>query len=198
MAEWQGLWGILGVVLGAAVAGMNSWITYRRQRAERLEDRQSARRQRREEFELQHLVEVNQLLRSLQERTDDFVTVKFPDPRQGEGEEDELQREAISLRAVDDADAALSAQVGFILDDRVRALVRAASESINDRVYTLDSEAPGRHAKLTERLQGPGPYTGLKEMVRAVNAAYDAISARVRELYTGRGENQGSRLERAV
>src|SRR4051794_24355601 len=141
MDGWQGLWGIVFFVLGGAATELSSWNTHRRQSAAKREDLEEAVRQRGEEFELQHLVEGNQLLRSLAEREGEFIEAKWPHPlRRGSDEEIHQQAHA-ALRKVADAEGALSAQVGFILADPVREAVRAAVDAISDRVWAIQ-DAP--------------------------------------------------------
>ncbi|MFF4867589.1 hypothetical protein [Streptomyces sp. SID5770] len=178
-------WVIVALLLGIASTHLSAFVDTRSKRGERHAITREDLVRRREEFELQHLVEVNQLLRALRERQSEFVSAKWPHPRLGLGGDEVRQRTDAALRELRNADEALSAQVGFILDDDVRALVRKAADVIGDRVYTLNQV--DSTASFEEKLRSGdlmvGPYTMIDEEFRAVEAAYEAISARVRSLY---------------
>ncbi|MFE7581086.1 hypothetical protein ACFU5Y_05905 [Streptomyces gardneri] len=184
-------WTVVAFIGGILATQLNAFLDLRGRRTERRAVSQEELRRRREEFELQHLVEVNQLVRSLEERAGVFVSEKWlrhPARALQEDEEKVLHRVDTALREFWSADDALSAQVGFVLDDQVRALVQAAAERIRDRVHTLNDNDP---VAFEEELHNPepfliGPYTDLPETNAAVNAAYEVISARVRELYADR------------
>ncbi|MFF3843776.1 hypothetical protein [Streptomyces sp. NPDC002328] len=64
MEGWNFWWGIAAFFLGVLATQLNSWLAYRRQRKDRADDAADALRARREEFELQHLVEVNELMQA--------------------------------------------------------------------------------------------------------------------------------------
>ncbi|WUC42285.1 hypothetical protein OG692_10400 [Streptomyces cellulosae] len=188
MEGWNFWWGIAAFFLGGLATQVNGWLAYRRQRKDRADDAADALRQRREEFELQHLVEVNQLLRTLVERADKYVAARWPDPRSAEAEDDRGGRVDAARHDAFNALDSLSAQIGFILDDNVRERVHTAAQSIRERVSTLVRAET--HAAFDDLFLGgetAGPYSGLEEMVNATTAAYGAISARVRALYADRG-----------
>ncbi|NML54798.1 hypothetical protein HHL19_18650 [Streptomyces sp. R302] len=179
-------WGLVGVVLGGLLAQVANWVDHRRQRRERLEDFLRTKLEQREAFELEHLVEVNQLLRNLRRRGDELISAKKPDPRYAKPPDDHAERCRTAIR---EADAALDAQVGFILDDKVRELVKAAADRILDRAWTVYQEAPATFEEAIQRgTLGIGIYTAIEETHEAAEAAYEAISERVRELYAGFGE----------
>lgn len=171
MEGWKFWWGIAAFFLGGLATQLNGWLTYRRQRMDRREDAANALVQRREEFELQHLVEVNQLLHSLMDGLLHLAAANHLEERYAFDEDDLGERLTSAQQTVSTAEAGLSAQVGFILDDEVRALVRKAMEAI-------DSAEVGA---LT------GDLGNLGGLGAEVNRAYDALSRRVRQLYIGLG-----------
>ncbi|WP_432169730.1 hypothetical protein [Streptomyces sp. 1222.5] len=186
MEGWKFWWGIAAFFLGGLATQLNGWLTYRRQRADKAEDTADAVKQRRETFELQHLVEVNGLLRAAVKGADAVVAEMWPETLGAEVAEDQQSRVQAarreSSRALDD----LSSQVGFILDDQVRSLVNTALSNI--RKTHVDLMAAGPQQSFADIFGGGDPvdpYRGLTEMVRATGSAYEAISARVRQLYAG-------------
>lgn len=172
MEGWKFWWGIAAFFLGGLATQLNGWLVYRRQRADKLADGQAAVVQRREEFELRHLVEVNQLLRDLMAGLLQMGTAASLE-RYGAFSEDELrERYTAGQAAVTAADEALVAQVGFILDDRLRALVEVAIDAADDvAANVLDEELA---------------HDALRAVGQATRPAFAALSARVRELYAGR------------
>ncbi|MGC0344338.1 hypothetical protein [Streptomyces sp. SLBN-8D4] len=176
-------WGLAGLVLGSLLTQVSNWVDHQRQRGERREDFLRTKLERREAFELEHLVEVNQLLRNLRHHGDELISAKKPDPRYSKPPDDHAEQCRTAIR---EADAALDAQVGFILDDKVRELVKVAAERITNRAWTVYRNAPATFEEGMQRgTLGIGIYTALTETSEAVEAAYEAISERVRELYAG-------------
>ncbi|MGK5695575.1 hypothetical protein ACSNOJ_22230 [Streptomyces sp. URMC 128] len=176
-------WGLAGLVLGSLLTQVSNWVDHQRQRGERREDFLRTKLERREAFELEHLVEVNQLLRNLRHHGDELISAKQPGPRYSKPANDHAEQCRTAIR---EAGAALDAQVGFILDDKVRELVKVAAERITDRAWTVYQDAPATFEEGMQRgTLGIGNYTALKETSEAVEAAYEAISERVRELYAG-------------
>ncbi|MET9499991.1 hypothetical protein [Streptomyces sp. NPDC006552] len=185
----QATWGFAGVVLGSLIPLVSNWGDHRRQRRERRGDFLRTKLERREAFELEHLVEVNQLLRNLRRHGDELISAKQPDPRYSKPPVNHAERCRTAMR---EADAALDAQVGFILDDMVRELVKVAAERITDRAWTVYTDAPATFEEGMQRgTLGIGVYTALEETNEAVQAAYEAITMRVRELYAGLREPRG-------
>ncbi|MFK4023137.1 hypothetical protein [Streptomyces albogriseolus] len=170
MEGWKFWWGVAAFFLGGLATQLNGWLTYRRQRRDRAEDAEDALRQRREEFELQHLVEVHQLLQQLNNALLDCASTQRL-AAMGIFAGDELaERIAVEQAAFNAAQVALHAQMGFILDDEVRRLVQEAEDAIDDEQA---------HTLLEELVESTA--TGQK-----VRAATDAIGARIRALYAGR------------
>jgi hypothetical protein len=171
MEGWNFWWGIAAFFLGGLATQLNSWLAYRRQRKDKAEDAQDAIRQRREEFELQNLVEVNQLLRDLTGGLVLMATAARLERRFGDSEEN-MRRWQEGGEAVSAAEGALTAQAGFILDDDIRSRVHTALEAADEAaIWVLVEETSA---------------DGLSEMGAAMRPAFEAISARVRELYAGR------------
>ncbi|WP_392968184.1 hypothetical protein [Streptomyces sp. LN245] len=170
MEGWKFWWGIAAFFLGGLSTQLTGWLTYRRQQRDKASEVADAARGRRDEFELQHLLEINQLLRDYSHGMVHFIGYSKALSRL---EEDSyLEEEMVAAQErMDTADLALSAQMGFILDDQIRRLVRTATMGI-DNVTTV--------ALLED---GEPDIAALSEMV---TAAFDAISQRVRELYAGK------------
>ncbi|MER5949688.1 hypothetical protein ABT127_26910 [Streptomyces sp. NPDC001904] len=198
MQGWQFWWGITAFFLGGLATQLTGWLTYRRQQKDKAVEAKKVLLQRREEFELRHLVEVNQLLRALGRSVDDYAAARCSYPGPTGGEEAVRGQEDAAYLAAREADAELSAQVGFILDDDVRSCVSEARRVSWDRLAVM-LEAP-RSASFADVFLGgadiAGPYTLLLEMADASSAAYESISARVRALYAG-GEGQSSLAQRS-
>jgi hypothetical protein len=183
MEQATALWGLAGIVLGGLLTQVSNWVDHHRRREERREDFLRTKLEQREAFELEHLVEVNQLLRNLRHHGDELISAKQPNPRYSKPPDDHAEQRRTAIK---EADAALDAQVGFILDDEVRELVKVAAERITDRAWTVYKGAPATFEEGTQRgTLGIGIYTALEETSEAVEAAYEAISERVRELYAG-------------
>lgn len=173
MEGWKFWWGVAAFFLGGLATQLNGWLTYRRQRRDRADDAADALRQRREEFELQHLVEVHQLLRSvmshlLASRVLAWNLADLPDDVRDEVTEGDY---AEARRAYQEAMDGLASQVGYVFDDEVRAKV---------------SEAAGRLAWAFDQHRREGRAQDLLDVGGVVNEAYGALTARVRDLYAGR------------
>jgi hypothetical protein len=173
MEGWKFWWGVAAFFLGGLATQLNGWLTYRRQRRDRADDAADALRQRREEFELQHLVEVHQLLRSvmshlLASRVLAWNLIDLPDDVRDEVAAEEY---AEARRAYQEAMDGLVAQVGFVFDDDVRETVAAAAGRL---AWAFDQH---RRDRRVEEVLSTG---------EAVNEAYAALTARVRALYAGR------------
>lgn len=172
MEGWKFWWGIAAFFLGGLSTQLNGWITYRRQRADKAADATNALRKRREEFELQHLVEFNQLLRQVIEKIHDYhqavrweVAVRQIDPRD---EAPRRRREEIG-EAFQVALSSVTAQLGFILADDVR-------EAAGDLVVHM-AEAGGR-------LRGSDDFDAMG-LAHAADSVYGALGERVRSIYAG-------------
>ncbi|MFF0556540.1 hypothetical protein [Streptomyces sp. NPDC004266] len=178
-------WVVVALLLGIASTHLSAFVDTRSKRAERHAIFREELVRRREEFELRHLVEVSQLLRVLRERQNDLAVSKFQPLQPEVGEEEVRRRNEAAFHEARNAEDALSAQVGFILDDRVRVLVLKAVHVISDRVgrvYLADPRP--RFVEMSRMADELGRQTAeFEEESRAVEAAYEAISARVRDLY---------------
>lgn len=167
MEGWKFWWGIAAFFLGGVATQLNGWLTYRRQRRDKVAEAEDAARGRRDEFELQHLLAASQRLYEYRARYIAFsLAAKHAHAREADGlSAGEELSEADD--ALNDAERALHGHVGFILDDGTRLKVRAAMDAIDDAV----------EAALTER------SFDHKAMARAVNEALDSLATRVRQLY---------------
>ena len=168
------VWPVAAFFLGGLATQFTGWLNHRRQRAEKAEDDAAAVTQRCEEFELQHLVEVNQLVRVARAALGEFsftlgqyhVTLEPGPPDQEKG-----AAFVAACNAFEAADAALAAQMGFIIDDRVRELaVRVREELVAAYDRHLHSDDPANEA------------LGMRDLLQET---YDALAARVREIYGG-------------
>lgn len=158
-------------VIGASIALGGVSLTQsrqdRRERDARREERQKAAVARREDFELQHLVEVHGLLRALADTLLQFSR----QTRRWRTEADDF--EPVPEEARDEVRAAreaLWAQSGFILADDVRQRVIDAYRYIEHVALRM------RENELWDQLA----------LERVTGAAFEAIAARVREIYASR------------
>ncbi|MBK3584279.1 hypothetical protein JHN49_11265 [Streptomyces sp. MBT57] len=170
---WMAVWPVAAFFLGGLATQLTGWINYRRQRADKAADDAAAIEQRREEFELAHLVEFNGLLRQNMACLYELSTA-VERYRRAESRDDLTAEHGIALRAAGDAlesaEASVNAQLGFILDDAVRGLAQeAAAEMDSTSAYILD-----------------GDNVTFDEVRAKTDAAYRALSERVRVLYAGR------------
>ncbi|MDX2814244.1 hypothetical protein PV410_17025 [Streptomyces sp. PA03-5A] len=172
MEGWKFWWGIAAFFLGGLATQLSGWITYRRQRADKQADAHDALRQRREDFELQHLIETNQKLHVYRERFWEFIAAnrreRLATPEHAARLHSELNVASDALR---EAEGALHGNVGFILDDNIRTQVREAMQNID----AAAGEA------LYEGEDIPSPV-----VTRSLGVAFDALSERVRVIYAGR------------
>ncbi|MGP4043973.1 hypothetical protein [Streptomyces sp. 2A115] len=170
MEGWNFWWGIAAFFLGGLATQLNGWLAYKRQRTERAEDAAEAAKQRRDEFELQHLIETNQKLHDYRELFLNFTTAVR---REREAHEQGRPTPDDDLTAANEAleasESALHGHVGFILDDTVRDLVRQAMTAID--------------LAMADALTADEVNFGT--VGSAVNEAFDALSRRVRSLYAG-------------
>ncbi|MFH8768269.1 hypothetical protein [Streptomyces sp. NPDC017958] len=174
MEGWKFWWGIAAFFLGGLATQLNGWLAYRRQRADKVAESADALKQRREEFELQHLVEVNKLLRECMACCAGLLILQWrndtlPDHRVTE-EMREEQR--VAERAHTVAEGELHSQIGFVFDDQVRQKIKQAAAYM--------SQASAHPTEGTDR------SAVLLTMHNTVNSAYEALTARVRALYAGR------------
>jgi hypothetical protein len=174
MEGWNFWWGIAAFFLGGLATQLNGWLAYRRQRKDRADDAADALRQRREEFELQHLVEVNQLLRDCMASRVSALFLRWGNESQPDdqvpAEKKEEQRAA--ERTFTAARAKLQSQVGFVLDDQLRQRVKNATEIMSN--FGDESAATADRAGVLIRMH------------HVVNDAHETLTARVRALYAGR------------
>lgn len=173
MEGWNFWWGVAAFFLGGLATQLNGWLAYRRQRKDRDDDAADALRQRREEFELQHLVEVNQVLTDAIEKLSAFSTVaRWNAHLRDTNSLDEAaeQRYEETNRAAELALSKATAQISFILDDSARS-------GVSDAVGHLLDIWGGLHRD---------PSRDVAELFQNSGAAYELLGQRVRVIYAGR------------
>jgi hypothetical protein len=171
--EWNFWWGVAAFFLGGLATQLNGWLSYRRQRKDRADDAADALRKRREEFELQHLVDFNQLLTNAIEKLTEYSAavrwyVSLRDTSSLD-EEAERRREETS-KALEVELSKVTAQLGFILDDKVRNRAGEVASQMLDALSVL-------HASGSPDLAGVWAKS---------SEAYDLLGQRVRSIYEGR------------
>ncbi|MFF3337997.1 hypothetical protein [Streptomyces flavidovirens] len=169
---WLAVWPIGAFILGGVATQWTGWLNHRRLRAEKAADGIAVQQQRREEFELAHLVEVNQLLRRATEavRQLDTTFSLYGKRKQDETLTSEHQQElADALEGFRGAVDAVDAQLGFVLADEVREAAGAARDALDAAFARI----------VTDESVSWRPF----EVVMA--NAYERLSARVREIYAG-------------
>ncbi|MFD5207321.1 hypothetical protein ACFWIP_17170 [Streptomyces anulatus] len=170
---WMAVWPVAAFFLGGVATQVTGWLNHRRQRAERAADDAAAVEQRREEFELSHLVELNRLLQEYADTLPPLVaaltTYWSQAPALSDTERGEIfPREVYA--ATEAAGKAVRSQIGFVLDDDARRIVDEAYVAIDMAASDI-------------LINDDGPNLG--QMGAAVNLAHEALSARVREIYAG-------------
>ncbi|MFM9790154.1 hypothetical protein [Streptomyces turgidiscabies] len=172
MEGWKFWWGIAAFFLGGLSTQMNGWLTYRRQRADKAEEAKDALRQRREEFELQHLVELNQLVRVAIDQLFAYSTAEHWSraARQTDSLDVERRQQSEETGATFMVTLAdLTSQVPFILADDVR---QAAGDLI------------GYMAEASALLIGGVPLNGVA-LSAVADRLYKPLGERVRAIYAG-------------
>lgn len=186
MEGWKFWWGIAAFILGGLSTQFNGWLTYRRQRKDRAVDAADVLRQRREEFELQHLVEFNGLLRTAVDKLQDYGgAVRWATHLRDTNSVDELATQR-RLDTGDEFQIALSnvtAQLGFILSDSIR---HAAATTVNYMIgqYAL-LNTPHNLDVIALAHKAQEVYTPLGDRVREIYAGQPQVTARRRFLRRG-------------
>ncbi|KOG58425.1 hypothetical protein ADK77_44135 [Streptomyces antibioticus] len=172
MEGWKFWWGIAAFFLGGLATQLNGWLTYRRQRADKREEAADVLRKRREEFELQHLVEVNQLVRVALDRLLEYYTAERRyraahqiDPHDVEPRQRSEEASAAFTAALSD----LTAQTPFLLNDRIR---QAASDLV---AYLARASA----------VMAATGQLDVVEFSAVADRLHEPLGARVREIYAG-------------
>ncbi|MGW6141597.1 hypothetical protein [Streptomyces sp. NPDC055140] len=175
MEGWKFWWGVAAFFLGGLSTQLTGWMTYRRQRKDKLDAAADALRQRREEFELQHLVEFNGLLRVAVDKLQDYGgTVRWSTHlRDTNSFDDEAEQRRVA--AGDEFQVALSnvtAQLGFILSDPIR---HAAATTVTYMVeqYAL-LNTPHNLDVIALAHKADEVYVPLGDRVRAIYAGQHA------------------------
>ncbi|MFF0506836.1 hypothetical protein ACFYUH_24965 [Streptomyces fimicarius] len=159
-------------VLGGLATQLTGWLDYSRRKKERAADDAAAVQQRREDFELAHLVEVNQLLRRAAEATRQLDIAKgLYGQRKQDGRltADHQQELADAMVEFTGAVAAVDAQRGFVLADGPREATLAARKAMDVAFGEV----------LTDQEFSRAPFD------TALATAYEQLSARVRAIYAG-------------
>ncbi|MEV4043110.1 hypothetical protein [Streptomyces sp. NPDC049744] len=169
-------WGIAAFFLGGLATQWNGWLAYRRQRKDRADDAADALRQRREEFELQHLVAFNQLVRDAVDKLYDYngavrwaVATRETDPRN----EETQQRRVDTAEAFQIALSNVTAELGFVLADDVREAAAALVGYMAEKAGLL-------HASVQVQIV---------ELAHQADAVYLPLGKRVRGIYAGRSKS---------
>ncbi|KUN95390.1 hypothetical protein AQJ67_35970 [Streptomyces caeruleatus] len=150
----------------------------RREQVARQHEREKAVRDRREAFELEHLVEVNGLLRAAVDAFHDASSAlrSYKEAQQAEALTPELRQQFNgAVEAFEAAHAAVLSQTGFILSDEIRAKAVEAASELNE-AYEHELFAEEASFQSTPR--------------EAREAAYEALAARVREIYADREQHR--------
>ncbi|MGW5123259.1 hypothetical protein ACWEQ7_04190 [Streptomyces sp. NPDC004069] len=170
---WLAIWPVAAFFLGGLATQLAGYITHRRQRADKERENAAAQKQRREGFELQHLIEVNDLMTTQFEALHDLsaasraVNRASHDGRTTEEAADQLIQASDQLEA---AEAAAFSRVGFILADDVRTAVIEALQAMMDAARgALGNDSVDWSA-----------------VNNTIKPARDKLSARVRDIYAGR------------
>ncbi|MEU5050336.1 hypothetical protein [Streptomyces sp. NPDC021096] len=179
----SGGWGwfttVVSILIGQAtvvtMGFVNNRSQARREAQARAAERYKVTAERRETFELAQLVEVNTLLRNAMMALHAFVTARRhyrSRLREDPSAPPETHRQPM-LDASAASDAALDAlrsQIGFILADDVRALADTAEKDLTLAAAAVLLDEPVDPGALGAR----------------ANAAYEALSARLRDIYATR------------
>lgn len=166
---------LIGQATALAMGLVNNRSATRREARARAAERYKVVAERRETFELAQLVEVNTLLRNAVTSLHAFVSARRhyrSRLREDPAASPETYRQP-SQDASDAADAALGAlrsQIGFILADDVRALADAAEKALTTAAAGVQRDEAVDPGALGAR----------------ANAAYEALSARLRDIYATR------------
>lgn len=169
------MWPVVAFFLGGLATQLTATLNRRWQQQDKAAQDADQLRNRREEFELAHLVEVHGLLRAQSEMVWDAAhqLAQYRQQLAGAlgamGEEPPFPQDCID--SVIESEKAVMSQLGFILSDEVRRLVESACSAIAVEALDVLDEEPSK----------PPDDTFAR-----VEAAHAALSARVREIYAGR------------
>ncbi|MET9494301.1 hypothetical protein [Streptomyces sp. NPDC006552] len=171
MEGWKFWWGVVAFALGGVATQFNGWLTYRRQRKDKLDDAADALRQRREEFELQHLVEFNGLVRVASDKLIEYHGVVRHNRLLGVSPNDAqaAQGRADAGSAFEAALSNVTAQLGFVLSDPIRF---AAAGMVG---YMVQQSA----------LVDVGESLDVIALAHRTDEVYIPLGDRVREIYAG-------------
>ncbi|MET7294909.1 hypothetical protein ABZS79_22725 [Streptomyces griseoloalbus] len=173
MEGWNFWWGVVAFFLGGIATQLNGWLDYRRQRKDRADDAEDALRQRREEFELQHLVTFNQLVRDAVDKLYDYngavrwsIAAREIDPRS----EDVQQRREEAGEAFQLSLSMVTAELGFIVADDVRSAAATLVSYMAEKAALLHASG----------------QIEIIALAHQADAVYVPLGTRVRNIYAGR------------
>lgn len=173
MEGWNFWWGIAAFFLGGLATQLNGWLAYHRQRKDRADDAAGALRQRREEFELQHLVAFNQLVRNAVDKLYDYNgAVRWDIATRGSDAGDQAirQKREEAGEAFQIELSKVTAELGFILADDIR---EAAARLVG---YMAEKSA----------LLHASSQIHIIELAHQADAVYVPLGERIRGIYAGR------------
>ncbi|MCG7208161.1 hypothetical protein [Streptomyces arenae] len=173
MEGWNFWWGIAAFFLGGLATQLNGWLAYRRQRKDRADDAADALRARQEEFELQHLVAFNQLVRNAVDKLYDYNgAVRWDVTSQGAASRGSgtAQRREEAGQAFEIELSKVTAELGFILADDIRGAAATLVGYMAERAGLLHTSA----------------QIHLVELAHQADTVYLPIGERVRSIYAGR------------
>lgn len=163
------VWPVAAFFLGGLATQLTGWLNHRRQRAEKTEDAAAAFRQRREEFELDHLQRLNEALQVLgravgRAHHTDLMTSR------------ETGHYAGTMLGPEDSDALGAANrevymlLRLVLDDSLREEVRSAHELLN--VPSAMHRSPVEQAE-----------SAFARAILSLEEVQGRIAERIREIY---------------
>ncbi|PNE34276.1 hypothetical protein AF335_06505 [Streptomyces eurocidicus] len=166
---------LIGQTTVLTMGFINNRSQARREARARAADRYKSVAERRETFELTQLVEVNTLLREAVTSLHAFVSARRhyrSRLREDPAEPPETYRQPMldASAATDTALDALRSQIGFILADEVRAPTDAAEKALTMAAASVLRDEPVDPGALGAR----------------ADAAYEALSVRLRDIYATR------------
>ncbi|MFG2130492.1 hypothetical protein ACGFNV_22120 [Streptomyces sp. NPDC048751] len=173
MEGWNFWWGVAAFFLGGLATQLNGWLAYRRQRKDRADDAADALRQRREEFELQHLVAFNQLVRNAVDKLYDYngaVRWDIATQRSTARDHDTAQRRVEAGEAFQVEMSKVTAELGFILADDIREAAAALVGYMAEKSALLHASS----------------QIHIIELAHQADLVYVPLGERIRDIYAGR------------
>ncbi|MYR51218.1 hypothetical protein GTY83_19100 [Streptomyces sp. SID4928] len=171
---WMAVWPVAAFFLGGLATQLTGWLNHRRQRAEKAEDASAAFRQRREEFELDHLQRLNEALQVLGRAVGKAHHTDLMTSRQT-GHYAGTQLRPEDSDALGAANRDVHMLLALVLNDDLREEVR--------EVHRLLNLPSGMHRSDVDQAE-----SAFARAVLALDAVQGRIAERIREIYlTGPG-----------